>query len=116
MTLPIRQALDRITRVSGVRGALIVTGDDGLIVADAVMENVRREAVAPLAASLAGRMSRACRAAGVGAPQFVQMQAAGGTLLAMPAAEGVVIVVVGDKNVNVGLVRLEMQHAMETVK
>jgi predicted regulator of Ras-like GTPase activity (Roadblock/LC7/MglB family) len=93
---------------------LVVTGDDGLIVADAVMDNVRGDAVAALAASLAVRMSRACRAAGVGAPHFIQLQAADGTLLAVPTAD-VVIVVVGDRDVNVGLVRLEMMHAAEMV-
>jgi predicted regulator of Ras-like GTPase activity (Roadblock/LC7/MglB family) len=114
VTQAIKQALDRVTRISGVRGALVVTGDDGLIVADAVMENIRGDAVAALAASFAGRMSRACYATGVGVPHFVQLQAANGTLLVMPAAD-VVIVVVADKDVNVGLVRLEMLHAAELV-
>lgn len=112
---PIQQALDRITRVSGVRGAMIVTGEDGLIVADAVMDNVRREAVAALAASLAVRMTRACRSAGIGPPGFVHLQSREGTLLAMPTARDVVVVVVGDRKVNVGLVRLEMQQAVEIV-
>ena len=115
MKVPIQGALDRITRVSGVRGAIIVTGDDGLIVADAVMDNVRREAVAALAASLVVRMTRACKSAGIGPPKFVHLQSRKGTLLAMPTARDVVVVVVADREVNVGLVRLEMQQAAELV-
>jgi predicted regulator of Ras-like GTPase activity (Roadblock/LC7/MglB family) len=110
-----KQAIDRITRVSGVRGALVVTGDDGLIVADAVMEDVRSHAVAALAASLMARMSRACHSAGVGPPHFVHLQSQNGTLLVMPASREVVVVVVADRNVNVGMVRLEMHQALETV-
>ncbi len=112
----IERSLDRITRVHGVRGALVVTSADGLIVADTVMDTVRGEAVAALAASLAVRMARACQAAGVGRQQFLHLQCAGGTLLAMPAGEDVVVVVVGERNLNVGLVRLEMQQAAETIR
>ena len=45
-----------LTRVPGVRGALIVSRDDGLVVADTLMEGINGAAVAALAASLAGRM------------------------------------------------------------
>lgn len=116
MTSHIERSLDRITRVHGVRGALVVTSADGLIVADTVMDTVRREAVAALAASLTVRMTRACQAAGVGRQQFLHLQSAEGTLLAMPAGEDVVVVVVGERNLNVGLVRLEMQQAAETIR
>ena len=116
MTPHIERLLDRITRVHGVRGALVVTSADGLIVADTVMNTVRREAAAPLAASLALRMTRACQAAGVGRQHFLHLQCVGGTLLAMPAGDDMVVVVVGERNLNVGLVRLEMQQAAETIR
>jgi predicted regulator of Ras-like GTPase activity (Roadblock/LC7/MglB family) len=116
MTSQVQHSLDRITRVHGVRGALVVTAGDGLIVADTVMDSIRREAVAALAASLAVRMARACQVAGVGREQFIHLQCVEGTLLAMPASEDVVVVVVGDRNVNVGLVRLEMQQAAEMMR
>jgi len=116
MTFQVQQSLDKITRIHGVRGALVVTAGDGLIVADTVMDNVHREAVAALSASLAGRMSRACQVAGVGQQQFVHLQCAEGTLLVMPAGQEAVVVVMGDRNINVGLIRLEMQLAAETIK
>jgi predicted regulator of Ras-like GTPase activity (Roadblock/LC7/MglB family) len=110
------RALDGITRVRGVRAALMVTGEDGLVIADTVMEGVRRDAVAALAASLSTRMTKAAARAGVGEQQFLHLQAEQGALLTMPASDGVLVVVLAEKEVNVGLVRLEMLRAVEVVK
>jgi predicted regulator of Ras-like GTPase activity (Roadblock/LC7/MglB family) len=111
-----RQVLDNITHVRGVRGALLVTDDDGLVVADSVMEGVRGNAVAALAASLVTKMGMASRAAGVGALNFLHLQADDGALLALPAEDGVLVVVIADKDINVGLARVEMLRAAEVVK
>jgi predicted regulator of Ras-like GTPase activity (Roadblock/LC7/MglB family) len=108
-------ALDRITRVRGVRGAMVVSADDGLVVADALMEGIRGNAVAALAASLAGRLGRAATAAGAGAQRFVHLAAERGALLLLPAAEDLLVVAVTDHQVNVGLARLEMQRAAEDI-
>ncbi len=111
-----RPALDGITRVRGVRGALLVTDDDGLVVADAVMESVRGGAVAALTASLVARMGKATAGAGIGEVNFIHLQAENGALLAMPAPHGVLVVVIAEKDVNVGLARLEMLRAAEAVR
>ena len=116
MTDRLLGALDGVTRVRGVRGALVVTGDDGMIVADALMEGVRGSAIAALAASLALRFGNAARTTGVGAPHFYHLQAAEGTLLVVPGPTGVLVVVVGDPELNVGLVRLEMLRVAEVVR
>jgi len=116
MSEKFRRALDGITRVRGVRGALLVTSDDGLVVADAVMEGVRGGAVAALTASLAARLGKATVGAGIGEASFIHLQAEKGALLAMPAPDGVLVVVIAEKDVNVGLARLEMLQAAEAVK
>jgi len=110
---PYGEALDLVTRVPGVRAAMLVSGDDGLIVAEQLMEGVKGSAVAALAASLASRLRRAMEAAGLGASLFWHLQAEGGALLVVPAASGVLVVAVTDPNVNVGLVRLELLRAAE---
>src|SRR5262249_58746028 len=51
---PMGRALDLITRVRGVRGAMVVSRADGLIVAEQLMEGIKGGAVAALASSLAG--------------------------------------------------------------
>jgi predicted regulator of Ras-like GTPase activity (Roadblock/LC7/MglB family) len=94
---------------------MLVAGDDGLVVAESLMEGVRGNAVAALAASLAKRLRKACEAAGGGLPQFFHLQADGGTLIAVPAPDGVLVVAVAERDVNVGLLRLEMRRVAETV-
>jgi predicted regulator of Ras-like GTPase activity (Roadblock/LC7/MglB family) len=106
VTSRFRRTLDNITRVHGVRGAMLVAGDDGLIVAESLMEGVRGNAVAALAA-------RAMDAGAAGAPHFMHLQGDGGTLIVVPAPDGVLVVAVGDPKMNVGLVRLEMLRAAE---
>ncbi len=110
-------ALDQITRVPGVRGAMLVSGDDGLVVAEHLMEGIRGPAVAALAASLATRLRRAMEAAGAGTGQFWQLLCEGGGLLVVPGASGggILIVAITAPDVNAGLVRLELLRAAETV-
>lgn len=115
MSMPFQQALDNVTRVRGVRGAMLVAGEDGLIVAEALMEGVRGNAVAALAASLQKRFRQAMEAAAVGMPHFLHLQGEGGTLIIVPAPDGILVVTVGASDMNVGLVRLEMLRAAESI-
>jgi predicted regulator of Ras-like GTPase activity (Roadblock/LC7/MglB family) len=109
------KALDLVTRVPGVRGAMLVAGDDGLVVAEQLMEGIRGSAVAALAASLATRLRRAMQAAGVGPGPFWQLQCERGGLLVVPGASGVLVVAITAPDVNAGLVRLELLRAAEGV-
>jgi predicted regulator of Ras-like GTPase activity (Roadblock/LC7/MglB family) len=103
--------LDRITRVPGVRGALIVSAEDGLIVAEQLMDGVDGRAAAALTGSLVARLARATAATGLGPPAFVQVRGDGGAVLAAPGAGELVLVVVAGPDANVGLARLEMLDA-----
>ncbi len=112
------KALDMITRVRGVRGAMLVSADDGIVVAEQLMEGIKGTAVAALAASLAGRLKRAMEAAGTGASVFWHLQAEQGALLVVPAgsADGggsILVVAVAEPDVNIGLVRLELLRAAQ---
>ena len=113
-------ALDLITRVRGVRGAMLVSADDGIIVAEQLMEGIKGSAVAALAASLAGKLRRAMEAAGAGASVFWHLQAEQGALLVVPGGgggggEGILVVAVAEPDVNIGLVRLELLRAAAAV-
>jgi len=110
-----RQVLDQITRVRGVRGAMLVAGEDGLIVAESLMEGVRGNAVAALAASLQKRFRQAMEVAAGGMSHFLHLQGEGGTLIIVPAPDGILVVTVGTPDMNVGLVRLEMLRAAELI-
>lgn len=109
----LEQALDRISRVRGVRGSMYVAADDGIVVAHLLMETVNGKAVAALAASLARKVEGAAAATGAGRVRFLQMDAADGTLLIAPAPRDLLVVTLADPRVNVGLCRLEMMRAAE---
>lgn len=110
-----RRLLDQVTRVRGVRGALLVAGEDGLVVAEAVMEGVKASAAAALTGSLARRMRRAADAAGVGFPQFVHLQSTNGVICIVPAPDGTLVVALADAEVNVGMLRLALLKVAEVV-
>jgi len=91
------QALDLVTRVRGVRGAMLVSADDGIVVAEQLMEGIKGAAVAALAGSVASRLAEQ------------------GALLVVGAPSGILVVAVAEPDVNVGLVRLELLRAAEVV-
>jgi len=108
-------ALDRLSRVRGMRGSMWVSAEDGLPVAQLLMEGVPGKAVAALAASLMRKVSGTAGAVGAGKVRFVQMEAAGGTLLAALAPPDLLLVALADSRVNIGLARLEMMRAAQAV-
>jgi predicted regulator of Ras-like GTPase activity (Roadblock/LC7/MglB family) len=107
--------LERLCAVRGLRGAVIVSASDGLVVAESLMEGVDGKAVAALAASLVTRLRRAVHAAGRHAPAFVQLAAEHGSVLAAPAGEDLLLVAIAGPDANVGLARLELLSAARTV-
>lgn len=116
MTHPYVRLLDQVTRVGGVRGAMLVVADDGLVVAESLMEGIRGGAVAALAASLTRRLAMVTKTSAVGELGFLQLQAEEGTLAIVPAPAGVLVVAVGGSDMNVGLARLEMLRVAEVVR
>jgi predicted regulator of Ras-like GTPase activity (Roadblock/LC7/MglB family) len=113
---PHANVLKRVSAVKGVRGAMLVSAPDGLVVAESLMEDVDGQAVAALAAALAGRLRRVASAASLGMPAVVQLRGEAGTLLAVPAGEELLLVAVGDREANLGLARLELLEAARSIR
>jgi predicted regulator of Ras-like GTPase activity (Roadblock/LC7/MglB family) len=105
--------LAAVTRIPGVRGALLVSTEDGLVVAESLMEGVDGRAVAALTGSVAARMLGLTGALGAPAPTLLHLQATGGALLAAWGPSGLLVVAVTAPDVNAGQVRLELLHAAE---
>jgi predicted regulator of Ras-like GTPase activity (Roadblock/LC7/MglB family) len=102
--------LDRLTRIPGVRGALIASAGDGLVVAEQLMDGIDGRAAAALTGSLVARLTRTAVGAGVRQPVFLHLRGEQGSILAAPAEELVLVAVVGP-DANLGLARLEMLDA-----
>ncbi|CAN5780540.1 hypothetical protein BH23GEM9_BH23GEM9_28170 [soil metagenome] len=107
-------AVKRMSRVSGVRGALIVEGEAGLPVVSELSEGVNGTAVAALAASLFRRSAQAATTAEFGGLSTLHLEADGGHVVAVGAGE-LILVVIADRDAQLGLVRLEAHRAARTV-
>jgi predicted regulator of Ras-like GTPase activity (Roadblock/LC7/MglB family) len=106
------KALERVTQVPGVRGSLLISAEDGLVVAERLMEGIDGRAVAALAASLLQRLSRATGGAGLEAPKFVHLRGNAGSVLAAPGPDDLVLVAVIEPEANLGRARIEMLDAV----
>jgi len=106
--------LDSLTRQRGVRASLIVSADDGVAIDSNLQIGQDGTRVAALAASLYKKARKSARAAGLGSTGFMQLEAEGGRLCLLGGDE-VVLVAVAERDANVGLIRLAMLRAAETL-
>jgi len=115
MNEALTRAVERLSRVPGVRGALVVETRAGVPVVEEVREGEQAGAVAALAAALYGRAGRAVESAGFGGLVSLQLEGRGGHLVAAGAGD-LVVVALADADAALGLVRLEVQRAAEAVR
>jgi predicted regulator of Ras-like GTPase activity (Roadblock/LC7/MglB family) len=111
------ELLARVNRVTGVRGSMVAALEDGLVVEEDLMVGVPGPAVAALVASIFRRARRSMSSAEFGAAAFVQVDGDDGLLFAAapPQLGDLLLVVVAERWVNVGLVRLEAQKVVEAL-
>jgi predicted regulator of Ras-like GTPase activity (Roadblock/LC7/MglB family) len=107
--------LDGLTRVPGVLGAFLVSLEDGLVVADASVQDVDGAAVAALSARLATRVGRMAEVMGLAAPDLFELDGEGGALMAARAGEGLLLVALTTEGANLGLLRLALRQSAERV-
>jgi predicted regulator of Ras-like GTPase activity (Roadblock/LC7/MglB family) len=108
-------AVDRLSRVPGVRGALIVETNAGVPVLAELAEEVDGAAVAALATSLFRRTFKAAMTAHFGGVRTLQLEAEDGHVVVANGGE-LLVVVVAEKHAQLGLVRLEAHRAAEALQ
>lgn len=99
-------ALREVTRVPGVLGALIISADDGLVVAESSTDELATADVAALSAALILRASRCMSAMGKGAPGSVHLVGDAGALLAVAGPAPLWLVAIAHGDAELGRVRL----------
>lgn len=102
-------AVERLSRVAGVRGALIVEAETAVPIVAELSEGVNGTAVAALAAALYARTAEASASARLGAVGTVQLEADGGHVIIIGAGE-VVLVIISERSAQLGMVRLEARR------
>jgi predicted regulator of Ras-like GTPase activity (Roadblock/LC7/MglB family) len=107
-------AVERLSRVPGVRGALIVESDAGVPVISELSEGVNGTAVAALAASLFRRTLQAADTAQLGRLTTLQLEADEGHVVVVGAGE-LILVVIAERAAQLGMVRLESMRAAQSL-
>ena len=110
-----QSALERLSRVPGVRGALIVDADAGVPVVSELAADVDGGALAALAASLFKRTDRAIATAAFGKLATLQLEAEQGHVIAGDAGD-LIIVAIAEPRAQLGLVRLEVHRTAEALR
>ena len=111
---PFTAILDALTRLRGVRASLVVAAADGIAIDSNLQIGQDGSRVAALAASLYRKARKSAAAAGFGGTGFMQLEAEQGRLCLLGGDE-VVLVVVAQRDANVGLIRVEMLKAAESL-
>ena len=113
---PFTSMLESLTRQRGVRASLIVSENDGLVVDSSLRFDQDGDRVAALAASMYRKARLSAEAAQLGAVAFLQLDAERGRVCAVGGGSDLVIVVVADPAANVGLIRVELFKALESLE
>jgi predicted regulator of Ras-like GTPase activity (Roadblock/LC7/MglB family) len=116
MSSPFAVILESLTRQRGVRASLIVSESDGLVVDSNLRFGQDGERVAALAASLYRKARLSAQAARLGAVAFLQLDAERGRICAVGGRSDLVLVVVADATANVGLIRVALLKALESLE
>jgi predicted regulator of Ras-like GTPase activity (Roadblock/LC7/MglB family) len=116
MNGPFSALLESLTRQRGVRASLVVSEGDGVVVDSNLRFGQDGERVAALAASLYRKARLSARAAQLGSVAFLQLDAERGRVCAAGGRGDLVVVVVADTSANVGLIRMELLKALETLE
>jgi hypothetical protein len=103
--------LEELNKTSGVTGSMLV-GRDGIVIASDLQAAMEDEALGALAASITANVQKSLGRLGQPDPQQITIEAET-TKLFLADCEAGVLVVVTEKDANLGLVRLEMRNARQ---
>jgi predicted regulator of Ras-like GTPase activity (Roadblock/LC7/MglB family) len=106
--------LHDINRTSGVTGSMIV-GHDGIVIAADLDTRYQEEAVGALAASITANVNTSMQRLNEDEMTQITIEADHGKLF-MSRNDVGILVVTAESEVNIGLVRLEMKHAMSRIR
>jgi len=110
-----REVLSRLSRVPGVRGALIALADAGVPVAEELQPDVAGDAIAALAAALFRRTALAAQSGDLGTLETVHLEAEQGHVHVAGAGDLIVVALIAD-DAQIGRARLELVRAARAVR
>ncbi|UCD62788.1 MAG: roadblock/LC7 domain-containing protein [Candidatus Zixiibacteriota bacterium] len=108
------EVLGDLNKTSGITGSMLV-GNDGIVIAQDLDESFEGEAIGALAASITTNIQKSLDRLESTPLKQVTIEAEQGKLFFTDAGLGI-LVVTTDKNVNIGLIRLEIKNAVSKLK
>lgn len=108
-----RRIVEDLIRVDGVIGSLLV-GRDGLVVASTLMDEEDAEILGAMSAAVFGEIDKATKRIGVGTLVDSIIDAEKGSILMLEANQ-LILVVITQRMVNLGLVKMEMRRASKRI-
>lgn len=112
MSNPVKKALAALTRVPGVRAAMVVDAEAGVPVAAQLATEVTETALAAMSGSLFARMADASQSAGLGTLATIQLEGENGHLV-VSGAGALLVVALTEPDARLGLVRVQARGAAE---
>ena len=104
------EILEELNRTSGVTGSMVV-GHDGILIASDLDTRYQDETVGALAASITANVNKSLERLSKDTLSQITIEALDGKLFLASNDIGI-LVVTAEEGINIGLVRLEMKHAM----
>ncbi|OQX92580.1 MAG: hypothetical protein B6D58_02215 [candidate division Zixibacteria bacterium 4484_95] len=105
--------LSDLNKTSGVRGSMLV-GADGIIIAADLDSKFEDETVGALSASIVSSVGKAMERLKNESAKQITVEAEYGKLFLTDAGVGI-LTVITEKDVNIGLVRLEIKNAVSKI-
>ena len=108
------EVLSELNKTSGVTGSMVV-GSDGIVIAADLEASFEDDTVGALAASITSNIQKSLDRLDTRPLKQVTIEADQAKLFFSDAGLGI-LVVTTERDVNVGLIRLEIKHAIDRLK
>lgn len=109
------QVLNNLNKTTGVTGSMLV-GNDGIVIAADLQESFEGETVGALAASISANIQKSLQRLEITPLKQVTIEAEDAKLFFTDAGRTGILVVTTQKDVNIGLIRLEIKTAVSTLQ
>lgn len=110
-----KTVLKKINRISGVRGSLMVS-HDGMVVVSDVSEGIDEGGISALASTIFVNLENALSRLSLGIPEHFAIAGERGRILLFNIGGELVLAVLTRKDVNMGLLKVELKDAAEELE
>lgn len=108
------QVLSELNKTSGITGSMVV-GNDGIVIAADLSTSFEGDTVGALAASITSNIQKSLERLQTSNLRQVTIEAENGKLFFTDSGRGI-LVVTTERDINIGLIRLEIKNAVNKLK